>query len=160
MLIICSLSLYLMPLTAQKVLQIERFGRAETEKIFIGEGIEYRLKGDDEWRYAVIEDIDVEEKLLVFSDRYLDPGRIDALRYYRPGMRRLGFQVMTFGVAWSGFALIGTAVDGNPETRYRASDAVVTATSLGIGYAISQVFKYKKIKFGKRRRLRVVDITF
>lgn len=148
------------PMTAQKVLQIERFGRADTEKIFIGEGIEYRLKGEKDWRYAVIEDIQVEEKLLVFADRYLDPEKIDALRYYRPGIRRLGFQMMTFGVAWSGFALIGTAVDGDPETSYRISDAVVTATSIGLGFAVMHLFKYKKIRFGKRRRLRIVDIRF
>ena len=46
---------------AQKVLQIERYGRAETEKIFIGEGIEYQLTDSKDWRYAVIEDINIEQ---------------------------------------------------------------------------------------------------
>lgn len=145
---------------AQKVIQIERYGRAKTEKIFIGEGIEYRLKDGKEWRYAVIEDINVEQNLIVLADRYLDPEKIDAFRYYRPYSQKLGLQVMTFGVAWSGYALIGTAVDGNPDTKYRLSDGIVTASAIAAGIGIAKLLKYKKIKFGKRKRLRLVDITF
>jgi hypothetical protein len=147
-------------LHAQKVVQIERYGRAETEKIFIGEGIEYQLKDTKEWRYAVIEDINVEQNLIVLADRYLDPDKIAAFRYYRPISRNLGFQMMTFGVAWSGYALVGTALDRDPDTSYRLSDGIVTATSVAAGYGVMKLFKYKKIKFGKRKRLRLVDIRF
>ncbi|MCB0629685.1 MAG: hypothetical protein R2824_01665 [Saprospiraceae bacterium] len=145
---------------AQKVLQIERYGRAETEKIFIGEGIEYQLTDSKDWRYAVIEDINIEQNLIVLADRYLDPGKIAAFRYYQPISRNLGFQMMTFGVAWSGYALVGTALDGDPDTHYRLSDGIVTATSLAAGYGVMKLFKYKKIRFGKRKRLRLVDIRF
>lgn len=147
-------------LYAQKVLQIERYGRAKTEKIFIGEGIEYRLKGGDDWRYAVIEGINIEQNLIVLADRYLDPAKIDAFRYYQPNMKRLGIQVMTFGAAWSGYALIGTAFDRDPSTHYRLSDGIVTAAAAATGLGITQLFKYKKVRFGKRKRLRLVDITF
>lgn len=145
---------------AQRVLQIERFGSPKTDKIFIGEGIEYRLKDSKVWRYAVIEDINVEQNLIVLADRYLDPEKVGAFRYYRPNSQKLGLQVMAFGAAWSGFALVGTAVDGNPDTNYRLSDGIVTATGLVAGYGITRLFKYKKIKFGKRKRLRLVDISF
>jgi hypothetical protein len=154
------LTLCISQISAQKVIQIERYGRAKTEKIFIGEGIEYRLKGSKDWRYAVVEDINVEQNLIVLADRYLKPDSIDALRYYRSYSQKLGLQVMTFGVAWSGFALVGTAVDGNPETKYRLSDGIVTASSIAAGFGIAQLLKYRKIKFGKRKRLRLLDITF
>lgn len=146
--------------TAQKVIQIERYGRAKTDKIYIGEGFEYRLKGSKSWRYAVVEGINIEQNLIVLADRYLEPDKIDAFRYYRPYSQKLGLQVMTFGVAWSGFALAGTAFDGDPNTSYRLSDGIVTAAALATGYGLSQVLKYKKIRFGKRKRLRLVDITF
>lgn len=160
LLFFCNVCLLSLSLSAQKVLQIERFGRAKTEKIFIGEGIEYRVKGSKEWRYAVIEDINIDQNLIVLADRYLEPDKIDAFRYYRPYSQKLGIQVMAFGLAWSGFALVGTAVDGNPETKYKLSDGIVTATALATGYGISQLLKYKTIRFGKRKRLRLVDITF
>lgn len=145
---------------AQKVIQIERYGRAKTEKIFIGQGFEYRLKGEESWRYAVVEDINIEQNLIVLADRYLDPEKIDAFRYYRSYSQKLGFQVMTFGVAWSGYALIGTALDGNPDTKYRLSDGIVTASAIATGIGLAKLLKYKKIKFGKRKRLRLIDITF
>lgn len=152
---------FLIPqINAQKVIQIERYGKAKTEKIFIGDGIEYRLKGSKDWRYAVVEDINIDQNLIVLADRYLEPDKIDAFRYYRSYSQKLGLQVMTFGVAWSGFALVGTAVDGNPETKYRLSDGIVTASSLAAGFGIAKLLKYKTIKFGKRKRLRLVDITF
>lgn len=108
----------------------------------------------------MIEDLNVEQNLIVLADRYVDPDKIAAFRYYRPISRNLGFQMMTFGVAWSGYALIGTALDRNPDTHYELSDGIVTATSLAAGYAVTKLFKYKKIKFGKRKRLRLVDIRF
>lgn len=152
---------FIMPqVRAQKVIQIERYGRAQTDKIFIGDEIEYRLKDSKTWRFAVIEDINIEQNLIVLADRYLDPEKIDAFRYYRSYSQKLGFQVMTFGVAWSGFALAGTAFDGNPDTKYRLSDGIVTASALAAGYGLTQLLKYKTIKFGKRKRLRLVDITF
>lgn len=144
----------------QKVVQIERYGKAKADKIFIGEGIEYQLKDSKDWRYAVIEDINVEQNLIVLADRYLDPEKIAAFRYYRPVSRNLGFQMMTFGAAWSGYALVGTALDGNPDTNYRLSDGIVTATAIAAGYGVMKLFKYKKIRFGKRKRLRLVDIRF
>ncbi|PHN05577.1 hypothetical protein CRP01_16440 [Flavilitoribacter nigricans DSM 23189 = NBRC 102662] len=153
-------TLFLTDSSAQKVIQIEHYGRAKTDKIFIGEGIEYRLKGSKTWRYAVVEGINIEQNLIILADRYLEPDKIDAFRYYRSYSQKLGIQVMTFGVAWSGFALIGTAVDGDPETSYRLSDGIVTASALATGFGITQLLKYKKIKFGKRKRLRLVDITF
>lgn len=159
LLLLC-ISCFVSTIYAQKVLQIEKYGQAKTEKIFIGEGIEYRLKDSEGWRYAVIEDLDIEQNLIVLADRFLDPEKIDAFRYYRPNMKRLGVQVMLFGVAWSGFALVGTALDGDPSSHYRLSDGIVTATALATGFGITQLFKYKKIRFGKKKRLRLVDITF
>lgn len=160
LLFLLGISLSASPAHAQKVLQIEKYGQAKTEKIYIGTGIEYRLKDSKEWRYAVIEGLNTDQNLIVLADRYLDPEKIDAFRYYRPNIKRLGIQVMTFGVAWSGYALIGTAFDRDPSTHYRLSDGIVTAAALASGFSITQLFKYKKVRFGKRKRLRMVDITF
>lgn len=145
---------------AQKALQIERYGSAKTEKIFIGEGIEYRLKDSEDWRYAVIEGFNLDQNLIILADRYLDPLKIDAFRYYRPNMKRMGVQVMTFGAAWSGYALVGTALDRDPSTHYRLSDGIVTAAAIGTGLGIMHLFKYKTLRFGKRKRLRLVDLDF
>jgi hypothetical protein len=147
------------PCLAQKVLQIEKYGSPRTKKLFIGQKIEYKLKSGDDWHRDYIEDLLVERKLIALSDRYLKLDDIEAFRYERPLATAAGKSLFWFGLGWSGFAAIGTATDGDPDTRYRWSDAAVTGASLGLAYLIPKTFRYKKEKFGKRKRLRILDLT-
>ena len=58
-------------LSAQKVLQVEKFGDPESQKIQIGAILDYRLKGEEVFREGYIEDIRVEDSLIVFGERYV-----------------------------------------------------------------------------------------
>ena len=144
----------------QKVLQIERYGKARTEKIFIGEEITYKLKGEKEWRQGYIEDLLVDEKLIVLGNRYVKIDEIAAFRYYRPWTKAARLTFFWFGAGWSLFAAVGTLTDGNPDTNYRWSDAYVTGTSWFLAFIIPKVFKYKVVKFGVKKRLRLLDLRF
>lgn len=159
LLIFCGI-LFPLSLASQKVLQIETAGRVKAKKIFKGEALEYLLTDSDTWIRGVIEDFNVEQNLIIFGDRYVKVDEIAAIRYFKPGAARMGTQLALFGAAWSAFAAIGTATDGNPDTNYRWSDAVVTGTSMGLGLAYARLFRYKKYKIGKRRNLRLIDLTF
>lgn len=156
---------FLLPIFAtttygQKVLQIEKYGRAKTQKIFIGEEITYKLKDEKTWNTGYIEDLIVDEKVIVLRDRYLKLDEIAAFRYYRPWTKAAGITFFTFGAAWSLFAAVGTLTDGDPTTSYRWSDAMVTGTSWILAFIIPRFFKYKVIKFGVRKRLRLLDLRF
>lgn len=144
----------------QKILQIERYGKAKTQKIFIGQPITYQLKDAREygWYTGVIEDYMVDDNLIVFKDRLINIDNIHSLKYERGWPSFAKYTLGTFGLAWSGFALIGTATDGDPTTSYRWSDALVTGTSLLFGLGLPKLFGTKKIKFGKRKRLRMLDL--
>jgi hypothetical protein len=144
---------------AQKLLQMERAGSYKTQKIYIGEEITYRLHGDDYWYHSAIRDLLVDEKIIVFHDRYVHMDSIAAFRWDRNGMRAIGKQLFWFGLGWSGYAAIGTVTDGNPESNYRWSDAIVTGGSWLLSLIAPKMFRYKKRKFGKRRRLRMLDLT-
>ncbi len=148
------------PLAAQKVLQIEKFGSPKTEKIFIGQPISYRLQGEKGFRLAYIEGFRIEDSLIVLGDRYVNVYDIKALRFERNWPRAARSMLFWFGIGWSGFAAIGTATDGNPDSRYRWPDAIVSATSLSLSYAILPIFRYKTIRLGKRHRLRLLDLNF
>ena len=159
--------LFLMPLllaqsllSAQKVLQIEQYGKPQAEKIFIGDPITYQLRGEDIFHNSYIEGIQVDDSLLILSDRYVNVYDISALRYERNWPRATGISLFWFGIGWSGFAAIGTAVDGNDETRYQWSDAIVSASAIGLSFAIPLLFKHKTIRIGKRKRLRLLDLRF
>ncbi len=148
------------PVPGQKILQIETYGKAKTKKIFIGEEIDYLLKETDVWHNAVIEDLRVDRNLIVLGDRYVPMEEIAAFRQPHGWSRPIGRQLMFFGVTWSGYALIGKWTDGRPETNYGWGDAMVTASAGLVGFLLPKIFRYKTTKFGKRKRLRMIDVTF
>jgi hypothetical protein len=144
---------------AQKILQIERYGSPKTKKIYIGERITYKLKNDEVWYSGVIEDLVTDKNLIALNDRYVPMDSIEAFRRPVGWSKGVRTSLYTFGAAWSGSALIGTLTDDNPKTHYLWSDAVVTATSWLTGWIIPKIFKNKVTKFGKKRRLRMLDLT-
>ncbi|MEO1653405.1 MAG: hypothetical protein AAFU64_07670, partial [Bacteroidota bacterium] len=84
---------------------------------------------------------------------------ISALKYERGWPSFAQTTIGSFGLAWSGFALVGTLTDGDPDSNYRWSDAMVTGTSLLIALTLPKLFGTKKVKFGKRKRLRKIDLS-
>ena len=147
--------------TAQRVLLVERLNSAYTEKLFIGNYIQYRLVDEKGWREREIYDLREDQQLIVLADRYLSLDQIDRIRFRRPWASALGAVFLTFGASWSGFAAIGYAVDGDPETRYGRGDAIVTGVSVGLGLLMLKL-RNQNVRFGKgkRNRLRIVDISF
>lgn len=146
--------------SAQKVLQIERYGSPRTTKLYIGDEFTYKVYGDDLWRTRQLEDLIIDRNVIVLDDRYVNLKDIEALRYRRGWTQPISISLYTFGTAWSAFALVGTLTDGDPDTRYRPSDAIVSGVSLGLGWGIQKLFGTKTIRLGKRRRLRMLDLTF
>ena len=141
-------------------MQIERVGRVKAEKIFIGQSFNYKLSGFDGFQYGVIEDLKVDEGIILFQDRYVKVEDIEAIRYQKNWAKGVSRSLLYFGAGWSLFAALGTATDGDPETSYRTSDAIVSATALASSFILANSFKYKTIKFGKRKRLRLLEISF
>lgn len=145
---------------AQKILQIEKYGSPKTQKLFIGDELTYQVKNDESWYSGQIVDLLVDQNVVAFDDRYIRLDNLEAFRYERGWTRPASISLYTFGLAWSGFALIGTATDGDPSTSYRGSDAVVSAVSVGLGFAISKLLSTRTIRFGNRKRLRMLDLSF
>ncbi|NRA48803.1 MAG: hypothetical protein HRU12_06695 [Phaeodactylibacter sp.] len=147
-------------LSAQKVLQIEKYGDPKTEKIHIGTIIDYRLEGEESFREGYIEDFRVEDSLIVMGDRYVNIHDIAELRFRRTWGRAIGTSLMIFGGSWSGFALLGYALDNDPSTSYSGTDAAISVVSAGLGYALARLIRYRKVRMGKRYRLRLLDLRF
>lgn len=147
-------------LSAQKVLQIEKYGNPNSQKIQIGTLLDYRLAGEEYFREGYIEDFRVKDSLIVFGDRYVKVHNIAELRFPRTWGKAVGTSLIIFGAAWSGFALIGFAADKDPSTSYSSRDAVISAVSAGMGYALTRIVRYKHIRMDKRHRLRLLDLRF
>ncbi len=145
------------PLAAQKMLILEKYGSAKVKKFYVGDELQYKLYDFPGFRTAVLEDIRVEDNLLVFPKQYVSPDEIEAFRYDINWGKPVGRSLMYFGLGWSFFA--GVADLTNLGYEYTWGDAVVSGTALLSGFLISKLVKHKTIRFGKRRRLRVIDVT-
>ncbi|RMF01894.1 MAG: hypothetical protein D6772_04185 [Bacteroidetes bacterium] len=161
LLLVCTW-LSLPSLEAQRVILVEKRNSARTQKLFAGDYIQYRIIDDPQWYKGYIEELRPDQQLIGFKDRYVPIADIRQLRRGRAGPRNIGLMLGTFGLAWSGFAAVGTATDGDPDTNYRWSDAVVSGISCGVGFLLPALFGTKKTKVGtdQRYRLRIVDLSF
>lgn len=157
-LLIIFLGLLTCPVIGQKVLQIEKFGRAKTKKIFPGEEIRYQLKGSDDWFTSVIIDLKVDQNIIELSDRYISMPEVTAIRYEKRFGRSFGKQLFWFGGAWSLFALGGAAA--YDDQNYRWSDAIVTGSAWALSFVFPKLFRHRTYRFGKKRRLRMLDLNF
>jgi hypothetical protein len=163
--IVCFLllaGLFMAPQTAsaQRYLLIEKANSPRTTKIGEGSVITYRLKGDPEWHTGRIEHFRTDQPLIAVDDYYVNLTEVEALRKTRLGARAGSAMLTTFGLSWSGLALIGKLTDGDPETQYNARDAAISATSVASGWLIGKLFRYRTFTVGNRYRLRIIDLTF
>jgi len=144
---------------AQVALQMEKVGKVATTKIYAGEEITYQLAGEKEWNVGIIRELRYEESLIVFQNSYVELKDITALKSYASGKwsKPVGVQLMIFGASWSAYSGIAAIFD--KEDPYAKHDAIVTASGIVLGYGITQIFKSRVFKFGKRRRLRIVDLN-
>lgn len=147
---------------SQRVMLIEKKNKARTQKLYEGDYIQYRLADDEQWYAGEIFELRDDIQAITFDDRLVNINNITSLRQRRSWPRALGYTLLSFGAAWSGFALIGTATDGDPSTNYRWSDAGVSAVSMGTGALLPLLFGNKTMKIGdgQRTQLRIIDISF
>lgn len=149
-------------LSAQRVLLIEKLNSPRTTKLYVGDYIQYQLVDEKQWYGDRIYDLRDDTQALVFPDRYVAIKDIAMLRQGKPWARNIGLMLVTFGVSWSGIALVGTATDGKPETGYESSDAIVSGVAIGTGVLLPALFGTRRLRFGEgeRLRLRILDISF
>ena len=148
-------------LWGQKFLQIEKSGSLRTQKIPVGEVLTYRLEDDETWYTGEIVRLLPEDSIVLFHNRFVGVGQIKAFRYARRAPASLSQSLFWFGLGWSALAIVGTATDdvgklGVPD--YRWSDAAVTGTSVGTSWLLPRLFKYRYVRFGQKKRLRILDL--
>ncbi len=148
-----------LPTHAQKVLQMEKRGKVETKKYFLGEELTFQLKGGSDWYTDVMIDIKVEDEIIVFSERFVKVGDIKTIKSYKNARfaNRMEKSLYSFGAAWLLFSLGGTLVSDEPLNDLTWK---VPVASAGLGFLIKKLFYSRKYKIGKKRRLRLLDLSF
>ncbi len=156
-------------LTAQKFVQLEKRGKAKTQKFEIGDELVYKLHNDEDWYKATINEIKPEEGIILFENRLVKVQDIAALKFYnnKGWSKTIGNQLFTFAGAWVLFGLVDRAeitddIGFNQQDPGRASWNLIlipAGAAVLTGVLLKQLFKQHKKKIGKKYRLRLLDLT-
>lgn len=142
-------------LAAQKFLQMERVGKVKVKKYYIGDDLTYRINDDDTWYSGTIQDLKVDEGIILFENRFVRIEDIRVIRKRRTWSRAVGRNMYNFAAGWLLFSAGGTLVGWDFEW----DSVLIPAAAASTGFLIQKLFKYKRYKIGKKRRLRMLDLT-
>lgn len=145
-------------LDAQVKLQMDRFGKRKTMDFYEGETITVRLKGEDVYQKLQIQKIYPEANMILTQ---LGPIKIDNIERLRTFNNKgvgkyLSYMLWVFGTAWGGYSLIAFLAFGEPLTWGILG---VMGVSFLVGWILRRVLRRKTYKIGKKRKLRIIDMT-
>lgn len=144
--------------SAQKVLQLERIGKVESTKVYLGETIFLRtIHHPDYWLKATLDDILIDAAAIVLADRIIPIKEITMIKWRKKSkMSEVGRGVQYSAIAPTVYELIYGLVE--PPIQWE-SLAVNSGSMFLIG-SLMRLIPPKKYKMGRKYRLRVLDLTF
>lgn len=145
------------PLFSQKMLLLERANNAKPTKMYIGDNLQYRLAGqEDYWYHRSITDMLPEKNTLLLDNFAVKLGDISELKVRRKGVWRIvGGTLFAFGASLA-LATTIAALYGDNETNYGALYATSVA-SAGVGFYLNTK---RTLKMDQKHRLRIIEIQF
>ena len=144
---------------AQIFLQLERFDNPKSKKFQIGEDFEFRLhEYPKTWRKSEMIDLIPEKQLIVFEDTYYSIEEIKDIRLRYPTIKALGTRTMQFSAVW--FVYGGVATLASEGYTMSEREIILGGSVALAGFLLRQFFSKKRVKLGKRKRLRVMDLRF
>jgi len=144
----------------QKTLMMEKRGSLKVKRFYEGDEITYRLKGEKEWETATIVQLIPEGNIIVLDRLYIRVEDIEAFKKNRKRSRAIGYsnQLLVLGTAWGAYTAIDDLAVRERDTDWEAA-AYVSGSSFLLASLLRLWPKKKIFKFGKKRRLRILDLT-
>ncbi len=144
---------------AQVQLKMDKFGKKKSLDFHEGDEIVVRLKGETGYHKLYIKKLYPEANLISTQLGTIELGQIERLRVFKT--RKLGkilkYQFWTFGAGWAFYSVIAALFLGEP---WLWSTAVVLGVAFLIGWIFGFSLRHKTYKIGKKRKLRIMDISF
>ena len=145
-------------LVGQKMLLIEKANRAKTTKLYIGDELHYRLRGEENYWYSrTITDMLPESKTLLLDNFAVRVDSISVIKVRRkPIWRILGGAFFSFGATLTLATTAGRFFYNDKDVEILPL-YTTAAASLGAGWYLNTP---RKLRLGKKFRLRAIEIKF
>lgn len=137
---------------------MDRFGKKKSMDFYEGETITVRLKGEDIYREFQIKKLYPETGTILTQLGPIQIEDIERLRTFRTKKfsKYFSYMLWIFGASWGGYSLIAFLAFGEPLTW---SILWVMGVSFLIGWILRMILRRKTYKVGKKRKLRIIDMT-
>lgn len=146
---------------AQKVVQIERYGRSKTVKYGVGDELTYSLKSAPrEFYTSTILDLYPDLQSILFdSGGAVEVDQIAAFRYPRSNRwaKNLAATLFGFSITSIFYSILDTLINKRSPSPFQYQ---AVGGSAGLGTILYFLVPVRVDHFGERRRLRVLDLTF
>ncbi len=143
---------------SQKMLLLERANRARTQKMYIGQVLKFRLEGEENyWYERTITDILPETNTLMLDNFAVKLTDIQSIKVHRKQIWRiLGGGAFSLGATLALATTIGRFGYGDKDVN-AAELYGLSLVSFGTGWWL---VSNRKLKLGKKHRLRILEISF
>ena len=133
----------------------QRANRAKTTRIYVGQSIRYRLGGEEFWYTSQLTDVMPATQTVLLDNQLVKLSDIDRLRWRRGTLAQIaGVAGTTFGATLA-IANTVSLLRKNPDDH--GTLYAVSAGSVALGLWLLPA---RKLKLGKKHRLRAVEIGF
>lgn len=143
---------------AQVRLQMDKFGKRKSLDFYEGDEITVKLKGEDVYQTLQIKKLYPEANMIVTQLGPVDLADIIRVRTFdnKKTGKYFFYMLSVFGASWGGYSLLAFLVYAEPLTW---GVLFVVGISFLLGWFLKWIFRRKTYKIGKRRKLRIIDMT-
>ncbi len=144
---------------AQVRLSMDKFGKRKSLDFYEGETITVRMKGEKGFHQLYIQKLYPEAKLIQTQLGAIHLDQIERVRIFKTKKlaKALKFKFWIFGTAWGFYSVIGALFLGEP---WMWGTLIVVGAAFLLGWLFGFIFKHRTFKIGKKRKLRIQDISF
>jgi hypothetical protein len=144
---------------AQKFLQLEKYGSFNYVRFYIGEDIKFQLKNDNSgWHTRTITDFDVDGGHIIFYNHPVHIDSIEVIQLARGNGMQIVGGALQIGGANSMLFSIAYPIFQNQPVNW--AGVGYGALGIAVGTALRRLFRTKKFVPGKKKRLRLLDLSF
>jgi hypothetical protein len=145
---------------SQKVIQVERYGRTKTTKLYVGDEVTFSLKDQPKQYYTRdILELYPEANTVQFAGGAVALDQIAAIRFTGSNKWAKGLSntLLIFTGVWTVYSLLDVLINTRNPAPFQYQ---VGGSALFLSGVFGWLIPEKVVRFGNKNRLRILDLTF